>query len=61
MTLNITVAWGWFIFIINTLMTGGILYKIMLDNLVCVCVRVPDFVILGGPLVPRTVCVAKAY
>ena len=37
-TLNITVAWGWSIFIINTLMTGGILYKIMLDNLVCVYV-----------------------
>jgi hypothetical protein len=28
-TLNITVAWGWFIFVNNTLMTGGILYKIM--------------------------------
>ncbi|KAI9444717.1 hypothetical protein H4582DRAFT_1805927 [Lactarius indigo] len=26
-TLNITVAWGWFIFLINTLLTGGILYK----------------------------------
>lgn len=28
-TLDITVAWGWFIFTNNTLMTGGILYKIM--------------------------------
>ncbi len=28
-TLDITVAWGWFIFVNNTLMTGGILYKIM--------------------------------
>ncbi|KAF8274000.1 hypothetical protein EI94DRAFT_1714488 [Lactarius quietus] len=29
LTLNITVAWGWFLFVNNTLMTGGILYKIM--------------------------------
>ncbi|KAI9452561.1 hypothetical protein BJY52DRAFT_906954 [Lactarius psammicola] len=28
-TLNITVAWGWFIFIINTFLTGGILYKLI--------------------------------
>jgi len=28
-TLDITVAWGWFIFVNNTLMTGGILYKII--------------------------------
>jgi len=34
-TLNITVAWGWFIFVINTLLTGGILYKLTLDNLLC--------------------------
>jgi len=32
MTLNITVAWGWFIAVNNTLMTGGIFYKIMLTN-----------------------------
>ncbi|KAI9452560.1 hypothetical protein BJY52DRAFT_1292328 [Lactarius psammicola] len=31
-TLDITVAWGWFIFVNNTLMTGGILYKIMWAN-----------------------------
>ncbi|KAN0134269.1 hypothetical protein V8E53_007767 [Lactarius tabidus] len=41
-TLNITVAWGWFIFVNNTLMTGGILYKIMLDNF-CIYVRTPNF------------------
>jgi len=28
-TLNITVAWGWSMFVNNTLMTGGILYKLM--------------------------------
>ncbi|KAH9178624.1 hypothetical protein EDB89DRAFT_961033 [Lactarius sanguifluus] len=28
-TLDITVAWGWFIFLINTLLTGGILYKLI--------------------------------
>jgi hypothetical protein len=27
-TLNITVAWGWSMFISNSLMTGGIIYKI---------------------------------
>ncbi|KAI9444718.1 hypothetical protein H4582DRAFT_2070483 [Lactarius indigo] len=31
-TLDITVAWGWFIFVNNTLMTGGILYKIIWVN-----------------------------
>ncbi|KAN0134268.1 hypothetical protein V8E53_007766 [Lactarius tabidus] len=31
-TLDITVAWGWFIFTNNTLMTGGILYKIIWSN-----------------------------
>jgi len=31
-TLDITVAWGWFIFTNNTLMTGGILYKIIWVN-----------------------------
>ncbi|KAI9439090.1 hypothetical protein H4582DRAFT_2128612 [Lactarius indigo] len=34
-TLDITVAWGWFIFLINTLLTGGILYKHTLDKLLC--------------------------
>ncbi|KAH9035055.1 hypothetical protein EDB84DRAFT_1485844 [Lactarius hengduanensis] len=28
-TLYITVAWGWFIFLTNTLLTGGILYKLI--------------------------------
>ncbi|KAH9044379.1 hypothetical protein EDB85DRAFT_2137904 [Lactarius pseudohatsudake] len=28
-TLDITVAWGWFIFLTNTLLTGGILYKLI--------------------------------
>ncbi|KAI0308294.1 hypothetical protein B0F90DRAFT_1681709 [Multifurca ochricompacta] len=28
-TLDITVAWGWFIFLNNTVMTGGILYKVI--------------------------------
>ncbi|KAH8992509.1 hypothetical protein EDB92DRAFT_1858249 [Lactarius akahatsu] len=28
-TLDITVAWGWFVFLINTLLTGGILYKLI--------------------------------
>lgn len=31
-TRDITVAWGWFIFTNNTLMTGGILYKIIWVN-----------------------------
>ncbi|THH30145.1 hypothetical protein EUX98_g4038 [Antrodiella citrinella] len=31
-TLNITVAWGWFMFFNNTLLTGGILAKIMWIN-----------------------------
>lgn len=28
-TLKITVAWGWSMFFANSLMTGGIIYKIM--------------------------------
>jgi hypothetical protein len=28
-TLKITVAWGWSMFLANSLMTGGIIYKIM--------------------------------
>lgn len=28
-TLDITVAWGWSMFVANSLMTGGIIYKIM--------------------------------
>jgi hypothetical protein len=28
-TLDITVAWGWSMFVTNSLMTGGIIYKIM--------------------------------
>jgi hypothetical protein len=51
MTLNITVAWGWSLFVNNTLMTGGILYKLMLDNL-CACVKIPNFFVLGGALGP---------
>ncbi|TCD61476.1 hypothetical protein EIP91_008393 [Steccherinum ochraceum] len=31
-TLNITVAWGWFMFFNNTVLTGGILAKIMWIN-----------------------------
>ncbi|KAH8990155.1 hypothetical protein EDB86DRAFT_1801237 [Lactarius hatsudake] len=31
-TFDIAVAWGWFIFVNNTLMTGGILYKIIWAN-----------------------------
>ncbi|KAH9035054.1 hypothetical protein EDB84DRAFT_43871 [Lactarius hengduanensis] len=31
-TFDIAVAWGWFIFVNNTMMTGGILYKIVWAN-----------------------------
>jgi hypothetical protein len=32
-TLKITVAWGWSMFFANSLMTGGIIYKIMYRDL----------------------------
>ena len=59
-TMNITVAWGWSVFVNNTLMTGGILYKLMLDNL-CVCVKIPNLDVLGVALGPSAVYVTTSY
>ena len=50
-TLNITVAWGWFMFFNNTVLTGGILAKIMY---VCIMASyfdgrlIRDAFIIGG-------------
>lgn len=54
-TLNITVAWGWSMFFANSLMTGGIIYKIAYGD-PFVVVEGANCNNLGGPTAPYRVC-----